>query len=174
MKRIKSKIIFGSLLLVLVFIFVYLLTKNDHLGWLFNKNAIQPTNQVFFKTYTNEKFAFSLQYPDTMNIISKDQNPKGSIHEYFYINGEEEFRLHVTPESSYEKDDYYVKSETLGSNIFDVMLFPKGTNMGDFILNEPILYYEIFRNGTRYAFQFNNQRSLTNTQRTILKTLQFE
>lgn len=169
-KLFKKILIF--LVLIPVCAIIYLITKGEKYRLWTNDKDVFSTGRSNLKTFTNEKFAFRLQYPETMNVVSKDQNPKGSIHEYFYIDDKEEFRLHVTPETTYDKSEYYRRSETLGTNIFDVYLYPKGLDLGEFTLNEPILYYEVFKNNTRYAFQFNNQRFLTNTERNILKTLQ--
>ncbi len=125
------------------------------------------------KTFSNKDFSFSLKYPSTMRVKSQEQSPPESLHEYFYANDKEVFRLHVYPNEPPSKPEFFVETATIGNNSFVVSLFPAGSNSGDVVLTEPILYYDTFRENTEFSFQFNNQTKLDDLQTQILSTLKF-
>jgi hypothetical protein len=170
MKQRGYKLII-ALALITIGASIYLIFRNNFASPIPNP---ENTNTTTWKILSNDKFGFSIKYPPSININPERQNPPGSIHEYFMENSNENFRLHVIPNSVYTKSEFLKKSETIGDNMFYVLIFPAGLNSGEFTLTKPILYYDIYKNGNEYSFQFNGQSNLTKIQKQILSTLEFK
>ncbi|OIP87597.1 hypothetical protein AUK05_00960 [Candidatus Shapirobacteria bacterium CG2_30_35_20] len=122
-----------------------------------------------WQKYENTSYNFKFYYPSSLNITT--DNKSNSFNVYLQDGGKELFRIHVyKPEWDVDDDEFKIREEKINNNLFNVLLFPKGLDSGDFKLNQPILYYITDQGDIRYSFQFSNQVVLSPTQKGILST----
>lgn len=89
---------------------------------------------------------------------------------YIYSDNDEEIvRIHYYPNSCDEEvGDFLIGTKNINNISWQIELFPKGLNMGEFKLTEPVLYYIACQNGNKYSLEFSNSTTLDDTQSKII------
>lgn len=127
-------------------------------------------NSFSWKSYENKEIKIKFSYPENYYIKSKQQKPSNSKHLYVYSDKNDKIiRIHYYPNSCEEKnDEFMIGSKNINGIAWQVKLFPKGLDSGDFTLGQPILYYITCQKGNKYSLQFNDRLILDSIQLKII------
>ncbi len=166
--KIKNKFDF-RLVLFIIIVFTILLS---FFSYRFISSR-QLNNLSSWKSYEDKQIKIKFSYPPAYYIKYNNQVSSISKHLYIYSDKNDEIaRIHYYPKLCDEIDKKFkIVSININGTTWQLALYPKGLDSGDYKLTTPILYFITCHNEDKYSLQFNNRLVLDNIQTRIVNSI---
>lgn len=167
-ERLTSKKVIITTLLLLGTFLIYTPLINNLTRSLTGKSLV---DKLLWKNYKDKDIGINFIYPFIYRVKPVRLDLSDSKHLYIYSDKNEEIiRIHYYPNScDKEVGDFLIGTKNINNISWQIKLFPKGLDSGEFKLTEPILDYIVCQNGNKYSLEFKNRTTLDATQSKIIR-----